>query len=1174
MDFSKTQFFWFCDLCRKEIEEGQLRYHCSECENFDLCPECFKKTGHNHIMYKDRYHDYTHQENIILRAKKSLSNCYVAIFQEYSTRQCFGIFNKKGNLSWISFREVFFRILTTVSLFQKLCGESLPSESSENVFVVICGRSCLQWYISDFACVLLGLSTVPIHHTSSNEKIIQIIQQTHPILVVTEESLIPRFNDILLFFEKEKIDIKFKIASFDEKSEIGINPIYPEKIRKKIRILKQKLKNETNQLEKNNLIYQIEKVKKPFFVEKINLFFDQFEPIIRDPKKIFTIVFTSGSTGSPKGAVFTNEMWSQKFDSHKDFFKPIVILAFSSLSQMMDRASGITVPFMGGRVAISRGVDHLFEDLQITNPISFSAPPRIFDVIRIEFENELFGLAKNVSSDQEKSQIENELRKKFSKKLGSRVKMIISGGAMLSQITKDFLKKTFDQSLFTDSFGTTEAGDIAGDTELYDDVEVKLEPCEELGYDGKETGEICVKTKNMIDSYFNNPEETKKAFTSDGYFRTGDIGRRVSAKRFVLIDRKKNIVKLAQATFVSPTYLESVFSDSPFFNYVYIHASPGKDYVVSVVILSEVGRQNKVDFFACQKIFRELAQQKKLQPYEIPRAVHIDSTTLFSIENGLLTPSLKVNRPNIERYYKEIIDKMYKDLESNPLSFNLDFNSNHENTENQSNFIDPSLKIRKEVTSVIKSILSVQEILPNLSFYDQGADSLSVIRLRSTISNKYHIDLPQNLLYKPLEDLITFICNPDLYSGFQKNEQIDWSKETDLSAYIDSDKKLSEISKHLKNERIFLTGCTGFIGIHLLWEFVQLDFVKSVACLIRCKDEESGLDRVRGLLETAGLESPLMKDYEEKISIIPGDLSLPNFGLAKAKFFELGNQIDVIFHSGALVDSFLPYSILRAPNVLGTIEVLKLSLIPEQKTPIHYFSTVSVFFSSYLYSRSKKQKMLNEDTNPFEDVPNGQQGYTQSKWVAENLVNQFKKAYNPMITIWRPASVFCSTLTGFLNPKDMNNMLITGFALLGYAPDEDMKLNLVPVDFCAKAVCEITLKNPSNKLFSFSAFHLSNPFESSLWFVLDCLIKNDNFQIKKIPLFQFRRKLLQIEDEKHPLRPFIVFFQQDFLPDSLFFESKNLQSLLPKGMNYPKITNEVISVYSKFIQKSIKNQFK
>ncbi len=185
---------------------------------------------------------------------------------------------------------------------------------------------------------------------------------------------------------------------------------------------------------------------------------------------------------------------------------------------------------------------------------------------------------------------------------------------------------------------------------------------------------------------------------------------------------------------------------------------------------------------------------------------------------------------------------------------------------------------------------------------------------------------------------------------------------------------------------IFLTGATGFVGAFLLYELLQ-ETNANIYCLIRAANAESGKKKLQ-----KHLESNLIWDESLSNRIIPviGDLSKPLLGLSEQQFKLMAQKIDVIYHNAAAINLVYSYSALKATNVLGTQEILRLASKIKVK-PVHYISTLSVL-SSEGHAQVKKIQELHNFSHS--QIPSG--GYAQTKWVAEKLVST---AYNRGIPV-------------------------------------------------------------------------------------------------------------------------------------------------------------------------------
>ncbi|MGA9378796.1 MAG: thioester reductase domain-containing protein, partial [Phormidium sp.] len=202
--------------------------------------------------------------------------------------------------------------------------------------------------------------------------------------------------------------------------------------------------------------------------------------------------------------------------------------------------------------------------------------------------------------------------------------------------------------------------------------------------------------------------------------------------------------------------------------------------------------------------------------------------------------------------------------------------------------------------------------------------------------------------------------------------------------------------------------------------------------------------------------------------IIPvvGDLSQNLLGLSGSEFQDLAGQIDVIYHNGAWVNTVYPYSTLKPANVLGTQEVLRLASEIKIK-PVHYVSTISVF-SSPAYS----EKMVLE-SDPLEHSKDINNGYAESKWVADKLVMLARDRGLP-VCIYRPARVLGHSQTGICNRDDLWSTFTLGCIQLGMVmvpKIANWKDNIIPVDYMSRGIVHLSRQKESLG----KAFHLINP---------------------------------------------------------------------------------------------------
>lgn len=243
---------------------------------------------------------------------------------------------------------------------------------------------------------------------------------------------------------------------------------------------------------------------------------------------------------------------------------------------------------------------------------------------------------------------------------------------------------------------------------------------------------------------------------------------------------------------------------------------------------------------------------------------------------------------------------------------------------------------------------------------------------------------------------------------------------------------------------ILLTGASGFLGAYLLYELMKTTEA-CVYCLVRCRSESDGAERIKKNLLKYGLWND---DFAPRVIPVPGDLAQPLLGLGTETFDKLCDVIDTVYHNGAVVNFIYSYNSLKDSNVRGTQEVIRLACRVKRK-PMHFISTIGVF-----------PPTTKTDTKVLESsAPTNWQGltagYPQSKWVAERMVMIAAERGLP-VRIYRPGFVTGDSTTGIWNTDDFLARMIKGCIQLGSAPDMDAMIEMVPVDYVSKAIVHLS----------------------------------------------------------------------------------------------------------------------
>jgi len=360
-------------------------------------------------------------------------------------------------------------------------------------------------------------------------------------------------------------------------------------------------------------------------------------------------------------------------------------------------------------------------------------------------------------------------------------------------------------------------------------------------------------------------------------------------------------------------------------------------------------------------------------------------------------------------------------------------------------------------------------------------------------------------------------------------------------------------------KRVLLTGATGFLGAFLLSELLRHTRAE-IHCLVRAPDAEEGERRIRGSLEAYRLWD---EKRSSRIFPVAGDLSEPLFGLGAERFEELADEIDVVYHNGASVNWVYPYKALKPTNVLGTQEVLRLAARDGAK-PVHFVSTLGVF---PLVGRSDAGVVREDD-----DLDHGgslYNGYTQTKWVAEKLV-EIARARGLPVSVYRPSLITGDSRTGAWNKDDFTCKMIKTWVSFGNVPDVNTEMNLVPVDHVSRAIVRLSLQEESlGRRFHLANSHLVKVDDLVAW------IEAFGYPIKRVPYDKWRADLLKPtkvlrQDALYSLAPLLSMGAAADGPTLVgrvpeFDYQNTTEALSGTGISCPRVDGELMESYLTYL---------
>ena len=332
----------------------------------------------------------------------------------------------------------------------------------------------------------------------------------------------------------------------------------------------------------------------------------------------------------------------------------------------------------------------------------------------------------------------------------------------------------------------------------------------------------------------------------------------------------------------------------------------------------------------------------------------------------------------------------------------------------------------------------------------------------------------------------------------------DWQQDRTLPANITPTALPSRWPE--SPQTILLTGATGFLGAFLLSELLT-QTAAQIYCLVRTPSA----DQLQRCLSSYQLWHP---DMASRLISVPGDLRQARLGWSESQFQTLATQIDCIYHNGAQVHHISPYAQLKAANVGGTLEIIKLACYGQVK-PLHYTSTLSVLPPAPLPDRAK---IYEQDDLSQYPVPAG--GYNRSKWVAEQLVAQIRDRNLP-VTIYRPGPISGHSQTGAFNRNDFLYRLMQGYVQSGMAPNGELPLDFLPVDYVSKAIVYLSQQPTSMG----KAFHLIHPEPASSNLLFDAC-HAAGYSIQRVSYETWFQNLMLIAqgDPNHALYPLVSLF--------------------------------------------------
>jgi len=814
--------------------------------------------------------------------------------------------------------------------------------------------------------------------------------------------------------------------------------------------------------------------------------FHQWQPVpVRDDTmdRLSLLVHSSGSTGTPKGAMILQRNAGLQWRMLPPDPVPMVRLCFAPLNHMLGRGQVYTALARGATAFFTARSDMstLFEDFRLVRPTEIAVFPRILEMVHRSFLSEV---ARRTAEGGDQDEIEREVMESMRHSfLGDRLVLMVSSGAPITPELERFTVDCF-QVTFVDGYGNTEAGGsvtVRNRINRSEVIDYKLRDVPELGYFVTDRpyprGELVLQTRQSVPGYFKKPEATAALFDAEGYLRTGDIMEERGPDHLVYIDRRNDVLKLAQGEFVTCGAVGNVFeAGSDVIQQIYVYGNASRAFLLAVVVpnldvaRARLGHDPKPDELKTliRSELKAVAMAENLRTFELPRDFIIEFEP-FSHENGLLSSVHKRMRPNLQRRYGEALEQLYADLERK------------QNDELLALRADSGLTVLEKVGKALEATIGVEDIdlTRPFSFTELGGDSLGATGLSALLSDVFGVEVPVTNILSPAGNAAQWAKQIEtaLSGENQGRTQRTFSqthgdgarelhaRDLDIVNFLDADlvRRAAMDSPPTQTRAVLLTGATGFLG-----RFLAIEWLERLAavdgklfCLVRAADQPAAVARLRAGLEG---DTELIARFDElaerHLEVLVGDVADGRLGLDDATYARLATAVDRIVHPAALVNHMLEYEYLFGPNVAGTAELIGLALTDRQK----HFDFVSSLAATRFVDRTDG----NDERSPLrphiELTDDYGSGYGATKWASEILLHSAHQRFGLASSVLRGDMMLPhSRFHGQINVPDVFIRLL--FSLVTtelapwsfYEPRADGQrvrghYDGLPVDFVAGAV--------------------------------------------------------------------------------------------------------------------------